>query len=81
MLLVVRNASVDGESFMIGEFHMTFMVPVIVGNNCSMVIDRISQMSQLQERMCMDRESAPAQKGPHYEFVSYSITMHIKLES
>ena len=60
---------------------MIFMVPVIVENNCSMLIDRTPQMSQLQERMCMDRESAPAQKGPHYEFVSYSITMHIKLES
>ena len=66
---------------MLGEFHMIFMVPVIVGNNRSMVIDRILQMSQLQERMRMDGESAPAQKGPHYEFVSYSITMHIKLES
>ena len=60
---------------------MIFMVPVTVGNTCAMVINRILQMSQLQERMYMDRESTPAQKGPHYKFVSYSITLHIKPES
>ena len=60
---------------------MIFMMPVTVGNSCSMVINQILQMSQLQERMYMDRESAAAQKGPRYEFVSYYITLHIKPES
>lgn len=46
-----------------------------------MVINRTLQMSQLHERMYMDREPAAAQKGPHFEFVSYSITLHIKPES